>query len=114
MEVTKNITNLKNLKQGWDYGEGDIIEDKVLEKALSIYDTISKFNLNCEVHPTSEGGITLVLSKINDDVFLDLEIDNNLNLFLTKEKGISQEYETLIDFKSIVIEDLFMEIENIL
>lgn len=109
--IIAQIKHLKDLKEGWDYGDGDVISEKVIISAIEMYRQTLPYSLKCTVHPTSDGGITLVLSA--KETFLDITIQEDLTILLTKEQGIGCNYTTLYSDKLVSKFELMLEIKKL-
>jgi hypothetical protein len=103
-----SILELGNLEAGWDYGEGEPIDRKVINNAIMIAGISTKLGHDYEAQPISDGGIKLILS--HDDVFLDINIEHDLSINITKEKGFGYNYESLCSKDHLTIEQLIIEI----
>ncbi|WP_439555138.1 hypothetical protein [Dyadobacter sp.] len=110
-EIVAQIKALIDLPQGWDFGSGDVISSEVIRKAIEVYKLTLPYSLMCTIHPTSEGGITLVLST--KDKFLDVTIEKNLGISLTKEQGIGFDYHIIYSDRPVSYHELIQEIQTI-
>lgn len=107
-EIVSQLFSLCNLKKGWDAGSGEEIGYMVVEKAIDLYSTLLVFGLSCSVHPTSDGGVSLVFSC--RDTFLDVTIEPDLTFSLVKEKGIGFDYTTIFERENIAQGEILNEV----
>lgn len=103
-----SILELGNLEAGWDYGDGEPIDKNVISNAISIAGIAANLGHDYEVHPIPDGGIKLILSQ--DDVFLDINIENDLSFSITKEKGFGYNYKMLYSKEHLRTEQVIIEI----
>lgn len=109
-DILNDILNLSLLKDGWDYGIGAKISNEVIQRAIDIHNQIVPYGLDCEVHPTTEGGINLIYAL--SDIFMDVNINSNLSISLTKEQGIGFDFTTVFVKEDVNEKELIQEISS--
>ena len=102
--IVKQIQNFSKLDAGWDYGDGEVIHREVINKTVILYCKTIQYGLKASVHPTSEGGITLILSA--KDLYLDITVQSDLTYLVTKERGFGFKYSTI--FSDIEMDEILV------
>ena len=92
-EITTEIRLFAFLPHGWDFGVGDPIEPKIIEKALEIHERGIYLGLLTEAIPEVDGGITLTFIYGEDSV--EVKIHGNLTYSVTYERGIGLRFKRL-------------------
>ena len=94
MTIENKIISFGNLEEGWNFGEGSPASKNVINKALEIYHIGQQFDLECEVFPSTDGGICVSFYK--KEHMIDFTIDpSDLSIEFVYEKGIGFKYETI-------------------
>jgi len=104
--IFEKIEKFSILKEGWKYGEGNSISEKVIKSTQKLYFQLSiglnyfkDFKVNAL--PNANGGIMLSFGV--SDNFIELSIKPNLKIDLTHEKGIGSKYDILEEIDDIDI-----------
>ena len=92
------------LEKGWNYGQGDVIDDSIIKQALQVYKFGKDQGFDAEVFPIINGGIEISFIKGNNA--LDITINPDTIMDLTWEQGIGQDYEVLDEKENVDFEDL--------
>lgn len=101
---TDDIRELKNLKDGWDFGDGIAISQDVIHNACYLYNHLNRPEFKYSCSPLSNGGIKITCQFYED--FIDLDINKDLSIDLIHEVGIGADYEVEYERKAIRIDDI--------
>ena len=100
-EFNQVLEKLKDLPNGWDFGYGIGTLQNVADKVTDIYNNIVELNIQFELIPSTDGGISLIILKENGDDFINLSINIDLTIDLTHEKGKGFQYEILDEKENV-------------
>jgi hypothetical protein len=103
-KLIKELFALKGLEPGWDFGEGESISSKTLNKSIEVARLIIPHTLNTEVQPKHDGGVKFIVGANNE--FLDIDIHPDLSLSLVKEVGFGFDYETVLELNDASLLDI--------
>ena len=84
------IEGLRYLEQDWNFGEGEMISNNVINRALKIYHFWND-DESLEVFPDVNG--IICLSMCNNNCFLDIEVFEN-TYYLTFEIGVGENFSS--------------------
>jgi hypothetical protein len=113
-ETISRIQSFKTLSHGWDYGDGDPINTRVINRAISIYIRVisaATGELMTSASPTSNGGIILTFSY--QDQFIDVILKRNLTIDLRHEVGVGEDYEVEYEQSNAKFIDLINLLSNL-
>jgi hypothetical protein len=87
-KIINEIKSFLSLPIGWDYGIGEPSNLDIVNMAIEIYLIGESCSLNVEPMPNTDGSITLIFSKKdNDEYFLNITICRDLTLRMTIEEN---------------------------
>lgn len=105
-DIQKCINSYSNLKEGWDHGEGCIINSDVIRVALGIYDMGKSYEFQVEPFPMTDGGIRLIFYKPNNNHFINVEVSANLTINFKHNIGFGYPYKTETEVEDATESDL--------
>jgi len=94
--ILTKIDCFSRLPSGWDFGQGIGTLKHVSKKAKDIYLKVKKhvyFDMDYDVTPMTDGGLTVIFSNGND--FINISIYEDLSMDLVWERGIGYDFDII-------------------
>ena len=112
----KELMDLKDLPEGWDFGDGLPIKMNVIIAAIQVSCLAFDADFWIESNAISNGGINLIIGfgGVDGNETLDIIVKPDLTFSLTKERGSSGfKLETLEEVNEISFDEVKQAIENL-
>jgi|SRR5208282_1668245 len=102
--IEEKIQLFTKLQEGWNYGEGRVPSQSVIDRAIKIYRSGKQLGLDAEVFPLINGGIEISLYR--EDHFMDILVHEGGRLDFSYEVGIGERYNRVDYIENISIETI--------
>lgn len=114
IDLQRKLYSFLQLKQGWHFGEGELIKIQALYKANEFIEIARNFpEYKIEIFPLIDGGINLsFMLDVNDELHaIELIINPDLSLDLKHEIGFGENYKTIDEKENAMFEDVYMYLQ---
>jgi hypothetical protein len=98
--IEETINNFRNLKDGWDYGQGSAISDFVIERSLKAYHFLKSSLLSYECTAHSDDSVQITF--FYNDNFVDILVSKS-KFGVVVEKGIGEDFETVLEHENLAL-----------
>jgi len=103
VQAIEKIRAFSSLKPGWRFGEGEKIQDSIITYSIHLLSFLhlqlnglgQSYGFKVNALPNVDGGVIISLGKYDD--FIELVINTDYTIDLTREKGIGVDYTILCE-----------------
>lgn len=106
--ILEQLRELANLPEGWDSGDGIPVKQEVIQTAKKLYERTADWVFKLKMFPCADGTLNLVFCR--EDVFLEIEIDEDGTFDVYKEKGKGDNCKLVKHIPNASIEDVNSEL----
>ena len=92
--ATRQILSMKDLGQGWHYGEGVAIAQKVIERAVNVSRFTSSQVLNAEAFPLLDGRVLVVIYKMGRELEIRVGADAPYSFTIAEDEEPIQSWKS--------------------